>query len=92
MEIVEANKLPEFETALTCSVNALRKLAHYELEPGIQQRMLDLGERKEELNETEHEELLDLIKFSEHRTIERLEAEAALNKLGEVIPGLVEAA
>ena len=88
MTLSDAIALPEFESALGRGVKALRQIAGYELEPGIQRRMLDLGERKEFLSEAEREELLALIDFSEHRTLESLEAQAALQLLGRMVPEL----
>ncbi len=90
MKIGEAIQSPGFESALVQSVKALRRLAGYEIEPAIQERMLDLGERKEFLSGAEHAELISLIGFTEHRTMERLEAEAALNRLRQFVPQLVE--
>lgn len=91
MQLGDAIQLPEFESALARSVKALRGLAEYELEPNLQRRMQDLGERKEFLSATEHEELMSLVEFSEHRTLERLEAEVALKQLGEFVPQLLAA-
>ena len=90
MNIAGAVESPGFESALARSVKALRRLAGYEIEPGIQVRMRDLGERKEFLSEAEHAELISLVEFTEHRTMERLEAEAALRQLREFVPQLME--
>lgn len=89
MQLADAIQLPKFESALGQSVRALRHIADFELEPGIQQRMLDLGERKEFLSDAEHSELLSLVGFSERRNLERLEAQVALKNLGECVPELV---
>lgn len=77
---------PRFESAMQLCVAALRRLAEYELDAAINDRMLDLGERKEFLNDSEHAELMSLVLFSERRTTEKLEAQLALEKLGEVLP------
>ncbi len=61
----------------TCE-RALRRLADYRLDPALDQRLRDLGERKESLSAAEHEELLALVAFTQQRTLEKLEAEAAL--------------
>ena len=90
MNIGEAIQVPGFESALAQTVKALRRLAGYEIEPAIKERMQDLGERKEFLSVAEHAELMSLIGFAEHRTIERLEAEAALKRLRQFVPQLVE--
>lgn len=60
---------------------ALRRVADYRLDPALDQRLRDLGERKEWLSEAEHEELLALVAFTQQRTLEKLEAEAALQDL-----------
>jgi hypothetical protein len=90
MNIGEGVQAPGFESALAQGVNALLRLARYDLEPAIQERMHDLGERKEFLSAAEHAELVSLIEFVEHRTIERLEAQAALKRLRQFVPQLVE--
>jgi hypothetical protein len=64
----------------TCE-RALRRVADYRLEPALDQRLRDLGERKEWLSEAEHDELLALVAFTQQRTLEKLEAEAALQEL-----------
>jgi hypothetical protein len=87
METPELIKLPI--AALGPSMKALRRLASYELESGIHNRMQELGERKESLNETEHAELMSLVEFSEQRTIEKLEAEVALQRLHTAAPELL---
>lgn len=60
---------------------ALRRVADYRLEPALDQRLRDLGERKEWLSPTEYQELLALVAFTQQRTLEKLEAEAALREL-----------
>jgi len=77
---------PEFRQALDLCVGALHRLADYELDPAVNRRMQELGERKEWLDEGEHEELLSLVAFSEKRSLEKLEAKLALERLGEFLP------
>lgn len=64
----------------TCE-RALRRVADYRLEPALDQRLRDLGERKEGLSRAEHDELLALVAFTQQRTLEKLEAEVALQDL-----------
>ena len=64
-------------TLQTCE-RALRRVADYRLAPALDQRLRDLGERKEWLSAMEHEELLALVAFTQQRSLEKLEAEAAL--------------
>jgi hypothetical protein len=49
--------------------------------PALDQRLRDLGERKEWLSAAEHDELLALVSFTQQRSLEKLEAEAALQDL-----------
>jgi len=84
------NAEPRFESVMRLCVAALRRLAEYELDEPINERMLDLGERKEFLNESEHSELISLVSFSERRMTEKLEAQLALKQLGDVLPEVVK--
>jgi len=77
---------PKFRQALSLCVGALHRLANYELDPAMNRRMQELGERKEWLQEGEHGELLSLVAFSENRSLEKLEAQLALKRLGEFLP------
>jgi hypothetical protein len=73
----------------TCE-RALRRVADYRLDPALDQRLRHLGERKEWLSKAEHDELLALVAFTQQRTLEKLEAEAALQELQSVcaqLPG-----
>lgn len=81
---------PQFLSALSSCVETLRKFAEYELEPSIDRRMQELGERKEFLNEGEHEELVALVSFAQRRNVEKLQAQVALRRLHEACPELVE--
>lgn len=76
--------------ALHSCVSVLRRMANYELEPSLKQRMHELGERKEFLSAAEHDELLALVEFSENRTEEKLEAMTALRDLQEAVPTLTD--
>jgi hypothetical protein len=65
-------------------------MAEYELDDAVNRRMQQLGERKEFLNEDEYAELMSLVEFTERRTREKLDAQLALNRLGEILPELVQ--
>jgi hypothetical protein len=71
----------------TCE-RALRRVADYRLDPALDHRLRDLGERKEWLSAAEHEELLALVAFTQQRTLEKLEAETALMELQNACPEL----
>ena len=88
-EVVRAE--PRFANALELRVGALRRVAEYELDDAVNRRIRQLGERKEFLGQGEHAELMSLVKFSERRTQEKLDAQLALNRLAEILPELVMA-
>jgi hypothetical protein len=81
---------PQFRLALSSCVSALRRMAEYELDPPIAQRLQRLSERKEFLDQDEHDELLALVDFARQRTVEKLEARLALQRLRDVLPDMVE--
>ncbi len=72
---------PDQTEALRTCREALRRFADYELDPMLDDRMLDLGERKETLDEAEYGELMALVAFTQRRTVEKLQAELALQHL-----------
>ncbi len=80
---------PQFQLAVNSCVTALRRMAEYELDLPIADRLQDLSERKEFLNPSEHEELMALVAFAQQRTIEKLEAQVALKRLREILPEMV---
>ena len=77
------------EALLSECVAALQRLASYRLPPALDQRLLWLSENKENLSEAEREELHALVEFAEERTIDKLQAQATLKRIGEVCPQLV---
>ena len=83
---------PQFLSAIQACALALRRMADYELEPSLHRRMHALGEQKEFLSPAEHEELLALVALAHQRTIEKLEAQAALAHLRIALPGLLPGA
>ncbi len=87
-DVVKAG--PKFDTAMDMCVETLRHITDRGLDPAMNRRLMDLGERKESLSPEEHEELLSLVSFGERRTIERLEAQAALKRLTEALPALAK--
>ena len=80
---------PQFQSAIQACAEALHRVADYDLDPSLQRRIHELGERKEFLSSAEHEELLALVDFVHKRTIEKLEAQVALSRLRTAIPGIV---
>jgi hypothetical protein len=80
---------PRVQAALASCVDALRAVADFELDPDIAARLHDLGQRKEFLNADEHAELMALLGFTENRSVEKLSAQLALQKLNQIVPDLV---
>ena len=77
---------PDRAAALRACRSALRRIASYVLNPALDRRMLDFGERKESLDPNEYAELLALIAFTQQRSVEKLEAELALRHLDSAYP------
>jgi hypothetical protein len=82
---------PRFQAALQTSHRALRRICNYTLDPKLDERLRDLGERKEFLTTPEHEELMALVRFTQDRSIEKLEAELALKSMEAAWPELARA-
>jgi hypothetical protein len=80
---------PQCQRAIQACAVALRRMAAYELDPSLRRRTHALGERKEFLSQGEHEELLALVDFAHQRTIEKLAAQAALDRLRTALPGVL---
>jgi hypothetical protein len=81
---------PQLRSALDSCIATLRRLAEYELDPALEERLQDLGERKEFLEPSEHQELMALVALAQQRTRDKLEAAVALERLQEVFPDLQE--
>ena len=81
---------PKFRSALEACANALGRVADYELDPNLAKFLQELSERKEFLDPAQHDELMALVAFSQQRAIEKLEARAALKRLRELFPDLIQ--
>jgi hypothetical protein len=79
---------PDWRAAVSRSLVALRRVAAYTLPAALDARMLDLGERKEDLTPAERGELLALVEFTQARAAEKLEAELAARRLADAYPDL----
>jgi hypothetical protein len=79
------------QTALRHGVHALNRVANYVLPATLNKRLQELGENKEFLDPADHQELLDLVTFTEERTIVKLQAELALRELQALLLGEAEA-
>jgi hypothetical protein len=78
----------QIHSAVEARLSALQRIADYELEPSLQNRLLDLGERKEFLSQAEYDELSALVDFAGKRTIESLEARIARDRVHQAFPEL----
>jgi hypothetical protein len=56
----------------------------------LARRLEELSERKEFLDQAGHDELMALVNFTQQRTIEKLEAQLALQRLRSVLPDMVD--
>ena len=81
-----AEREQKWRTALAAQRGVLHRMANYALPERLAQKMLDLGERKESMTPEERGDLMALVELSEQRTIEKLQAEAALRRLAELLP------
>lgn len=77
---------PRLEAVLRNCARALRQVASYALPSALDRRLLELGERKENLSADEREQLLALVAFTQERTVEKLQAEVALRQLHALFP------
>jgi hypothetical protein len=82
---------PKFQSALEAPHRALRRVAGYVLDPVLDQRLRELGERKEFLSPGEYGALMALVGFTQQRSIEKLEAEVALRSIEAACPELAAA-
>jgi hypothetical protein len=80
---------PDLQIAIRSCVQALRQVANYALPPTLDQQIVDLGERKEFLNQAERDQLLALVAFTQQRTVEKLQAKLALSQLKAFFPAEV---
>jgi hypothetical protein len=74
------------QSALRQGVRALQRVTNYSLPEALNRRLLSLGENKEFLGSTDHEELMALVTFTNERTLEKLQAELALQELQALLP------
>jgi hypothetical protein len=81
---------PAFLSMLHKCVDTLQRISAYELPPSLDRRLRTLGESEEFLNQAEHEELLALVDFARQRTLEKLEARAALEKVCALMPDVCD--
>ena len=76
---------------LDCTTT-LERVATYRLPSAIDHRLLWLSENKESLTAAEREELFALVEFADERTVEKLQAQAALQRMSQAFPWLARTA
>jgi len=81
---------PNRAEALRACRSALRRVANYQLDPELDRWMLEMGERKEFHNSSQHAELMSLVAFTQQRSLEKLEAQLALKRLESAYPDLAD--
>jgi len=77
------------EPVLRDCADTLKRVGQYRLPDPINQRLLWLSENKDQLCEEQHGELLALTEFAEQRTLEKVQAQAVLERLVGLYPHLV---
>jgi hypothetical protein len=80
---------PTLESAVKACAAALRRLADSELPADLLSRIERLSQEKEFLDTDQRAELTALADFWRKRVIEKLDARAALERLQELAPDLV---
>ena len=79
-----------WQNAFGASVATLSRVAAYTLPQALDRRILELGERKETLNDDERAELFAWVDFTQQRSIEKLQAELALRRMTAIYPDFAQ--
>jgi hypothetical protein len=82
---------PQGEPILRDCVDTLRRMANYRMPSALDQRLLWLSENKEQLDETQREELFALVELADHRSLDKVQAKAVLEGLTRIYPDLMNA-
>lgn len=82
---------PQSVPILRDCVDTLRRMANYRLPGALDQRLLWLSENKERLDEAQREELAALVDLADHRSLDKVQAQAVLEGLTKIYPDLVSA-
>jgi hypothetical protein len=85
---IAANENMAADIVLRECVDALRRIAAYRLPLALDRRLLWLSENKDRLTDAEKEELLALVDFADERTVDKVQARAALQRLTGLWPDL----
>jgi hypothetical protein len=80
---------PDGETVLRDCVDTLRRMATYRLPSALDERLLWLSENKDQLDPAQREELAALVELADHRSLDKVQANAVLAQLVRIYPELV---
>lgn len=79
---------PQGEPVLRDCADTLRRMADYRLPRALDQRLLWLSENKEQLDQSQRDELAALVELADQRSLDRVQAKAVLTELTAVYPSL----
>jgi hypothetical protein len=82
---------PQGEPILRNCMDTLRRMADYRLPTALDQRLMWLSENKEQLDKAQCEELAALIEMADQRSLDKVQARAALEGLARIYPHLANA-
>jgi len=82
---------PQGEVVLRDCVQTLSRMADYRLPNALDRRLLWLSENKERLDKTQREELAALVELADHRALDKVQANAVLERLRQIYPELANA-
>lgn len=80
--------LPPSETILRECAQTLNRMANFRLPQALDQRLLWLSENKEQLDESQRKELFALVELADCRALDKVQAQAVLDRLVKVYPDL----
>lgn len=80
---------PQGEPILRNCMDTLQRMADYRLPSALDQRLLWLSENKEQLDEAQREELAALVEMADQRSLDKVQAKAALEGLTRIYPDLL---
>jgi hypothetical protein len=82
---------PQERPVLRDCVETLSRVAAFRLPGALDRRLVWLSENKEQLDESQREELAALVDLADNRALDKLQAQAVLAKLAKIYPELANA-
>lgn len=80
---------PPGSPVLRDCVETLRRVAAFRLPGALDRRLVWLSENKEQLDESQREELGALVDLADNRALDKVQAQAVLAQLAKIYPELV---